>query len=200
MSQLTHIGKEVNRLRKMDGDVGRMAKQLVKTWKRLLVDGEGGRGREEEGGGEGRRGTREGREGEERGKGKHKVREGGRGESERQHSSGGSAVSVPRDHRLSAPLPAPTSSLRCELLHYIALFSMAVSTVPQMVDRREGRDRGEGRDRREEMERGEGKDRGEKTEKGEGREGGEGDGSWSLPVAGHRKRKGESATKGNVRL
>ena len=50
--QLTHIGKEVNGLRKAEGDVGRAAKQLVRSWKQLLTEagGESEEGeREEEG-------------------------------------------------------------------------------------------------------------------------------------------------------
>ena len=95
---------------------------------------------------------------------------------------------------LSCP-PPHRSDVSCLVTSMIiALFLLAVSAVSQIVEGREGRDR------REEMERREGKDRGERTEKGEGRERGEGDGSWALPVAGHRKRKGESATKGNVKL
>ena len=60
LPQLTHIGKEVNCLRKVDGDVGKAAKQLVRSWKQLLTEasGESGEGeREEEG-----RGGRDGRE------------------------------------------------------------------------------------------------------------------------------------------
>ena len=36
MLQVTHIGKEVNSLRKWDGEVGDKAKALVKKWKQLL--------------------------------------------------------------------------------------------------------------------------------------------------------------------
>ena len=130
--QLTHIGKEVNGLRKIDGDVGRMAKQLVKTWKLLLVEGGGEGGRGEEGRGEEGRGEEGSRmeggkvRGEERKKGKHRVREGGRQESVRQltDSPGVSSPSVPHDHNLiespaTSFLAPPTSSTRCcELLGY----------------------------------------------------------------------------------
>ena len=54
--QSTHIGKEVNGLRKREGEIGKTAKQLVKSWKQLLVSSVEGGG-EREGG---RRGEREG--------------------------------------------------------------------------------------------------------------------------------------------
>ena len=38
--QVTHIGKEVNGLRKWDGEVGEKAKTLVRKWKQLLPDSE----------------------------------------------------------------------------------------------------------------------------------------------------------------
>ena len=38
--QVTHIGKEVNSLRKWDGEVGEKAKALVRKWKQLLPDSE----------------------------------------------------------------------------------------------------------------------------------------------------------------
>ena len=40
--QVTHIGKEVNSLRKWNGEVGEKAKALVRKWKRLLPDSENG--------------------------------------------------------------------------------------------------------------------------------------------------------------
>lgn len=46
-NQLTHIGKEVNSLRKRDGDIGKTAKQLVKSWKQLLASGIEDRDRKE---------------------------------------------------------------------------------------------------------------------------------------------------------
>ena len=38
--QATHVGKEVNSLRKWDGEVGEKAKALVRKWKQLLPDSE----------------------------------------------------------------------------------------------------------------------------------------------------------------
>lgn len=38
--QITHIGKEVNGLRKRDGEVGEKAKTLVRKWKQLLPESE----------------------------------------------------------------------------------------------------------------------------------------------------------------
>ena len=113
---MTHIGKEVNGLRKMEGDVGRMAKQLVKTWKQLLVDrgreGGKGEGREREGG----RGKEE-RGGEGKAKGKHKERE-ERREREQKRDSPCVPRGIP-DSPATSLLATPTSSARgCRLLGY----------------------------------------------------------------------------------
>lgn len=133
--QVTHIGKEVNGLRKIDGEVGKTAKQLVKSWKQLLADvtslREKGEGEEEE----------EEAEMRERGrKGKHKARKGGKEEG---HSQAGSpplhCSSVSHNHiSPSLSLLAPPTSSRehaCELLfdhmpQYLRSNDSLVATSP----------------------------------------------------------------------
>lgn len=112
--QETHIGKEVNKLRKTDGEVGKTAKLLVRSWKKLLADVTSPR--------EKREGEEEGRQEEEevrerRRKGKHKAKKG----SEEERNKGQLELHCSSSSHDPSPslLAPPTTSSReraCESL------------------------------------------------------------------------------------
>lgn len=172
---MTHIGKEVNGLRKIDGEVGKTAKQLVKSWKQLLADVTSLR---EKGDREGESQEEEAQMKERGRKGKHKAREGGEEEERQGHSQAGSQAlhcsSASHDHlspSLSLLTP-PTSSREhaCELLFNhmtrdLKSHDSIIATSPLRQNGEYGSSQGHA-------------------------SGEEGQGSQSTPPAGYRKRKG----------